>query len=142
MNLTKNFDFNEFTSSKTARILGIDNTIKDDKVYDNIRNLVVNILQPLRDNIGKPIYINSGFRCEKLNNTIGGVPTSQHLLGEAADIVVDNKEPFDVAKMILDLELPFDQLGLYDTFIHVSYSDKHRREIFYDISYDGKRNQI
>ena len=52
----------------------------------NIEALVTNVLDPLRDEYGKPIYVNSGYRCEKHNEAVGGVPRSQHLVGQAADI--------------------------------------------------------
>ena len=139
MNISDNFSYKEFEHSDTAIKLGIENKIKDDLIRENIISLVKNILQPLRDHLGKAVKINSGYRCLKLNKAVGGKPTSQHVMGQAADIVVDGISPYEVAKTIIDLELPFDQLGLYDNFIHVSYSYKNRRTIFYDKKYNDKR---
>ena len=73
----------------------------------------------------------------KLNAAIGGVPSSQHVMGQAADIVVEGKKPIEVAKMIVEMGLPYDQIGLYDTFVHVSVSSRQRNHIFYDKSYKG-----
>ena len=55
-------------------------------VGENIEALVENVLDPARERFGKPIYVNSGFRCAVHNKTVGGVKNSQHMKGEAADI--------------------------------------------------------
>ena len=133
--LSENFTYKEFEESETADKLGIDNTIKRDLIRNNIKELVFHILQPLRDKFDVPIHINSGYRCLKLNAAIGGVPSSQHVMGQAADIVVEGKKPIEIAKMIVEMGLPYDQIGLYDTFVHVSVSSRQRNQIFYDKSY-------
>lgn len=91
--ITENFTIEEMVNSSTATRLGIDNTPTSDQM-NNIVKLVHEILQPIRDEYKKPIIVTSGFRCEKLNTAVGGVKTSQHLMGEAADIrtVSDSKE--------------------------------------------------
>lgn len=127
----KFFSITEFERSDAARRAGIDNTAPDD-VKNNITLLVDNILDPLRQAWGKPIYVNSGYRCPKLNRAVGGVPTSQHVIGQAADIttgnILDNARLF---QMIQDLKLPYDQLINESDFIwlHISYSPRHRRQI-------------
>ena len=141
MYLSKNFTFDEFFRSETADRLGIDNSTDKALILNNIKDLVYNILQPLRNYLKCPIHINSGYRCIKLNNALGSKPTSQHCLGQAADIRVKGMTPKEVAIAILELGLPYDQLGLYDTFVHVSISDKDRRQIFYDKSYKGTKLQ-
>lgn len=135
--LSENFTYNEFEESEIADKLGIDNTIKRDSIRNNIKELVFHILQPLRDKFNVPIYINSGYRCLKLNAAVGGVPSSQHVIGQAADIIVEDKKPIEVAKMIIEMGLPYDQIGLYDDFVHVSISSRQRNHIFYDKSYKG-----
>ena len=92
----------------------------------NIEALVANVLDPLRDEYGKPIYVNSGYRCEKHNAAVGGVPKSQHMLGQAADISVKSeklkvKSELDELARIIVSQGRFDQLILYPTFLHVSY---------------------
>lgn len=129
----KYFTIKELIKSASATRLGFDN--KPNKQQErNLINLVDNILDPLREKYGKPIIVTSGFRSEKLNRAIGGVKTSQHLTGEAADIRTvedtpeENKKLFDLAQ---ELDLPFDQLineYNYD-WIHISYSNKNRKQI-------------
>ena len=110
MYLSKHFTLDELTKSATATRKGIDNT-PNEQALKNLQDLVVNVLEPLRVHYGRPIIITSGFRCEKLNKAVGGSPTSQHVLGQAADIRsvsdqrCDNKELFD---MIIEMGLPFD----------------------------------
>ena len=137
--LSENFTYKEFEESETADKLGIDNTIKRDLIRNNIKELVFHILQPLRDKFDVPIHINSGYRCLKLNAVVGGVPSSQHVMGQAADIVVEGKKPIEVAEMIVEMGLPYDQIGLYGTFVHVSVSSRQRGHIFYDKSYKGPK---
>ena len=128
----KYFTFNELTFSPTAKRKNIDNT-PDSTVKAKLTALVANILDPLREAYGKPIVVTSGYRCPKLNKAVGGVPKSQHLKGEAADIRTlsdkpsDNKKLFD---LIIKLNLPFDQLiDEYGyNWIHVSYSQSLNRK--------------
>lgn len=139
MKLSKNFDWKEFTKSDTAARKHIQNEITTFEVRDNIKALVDNLLQPLRDAWGGPLFINSGYRCPELNKAVGGVATSQHVLGMAADVGCSN--PYELAKLVKKLRLPFDQMGLYDTFVHLSYRDdgENRGQIFYSKNYKGKR---
>ena len=69
-------------------------------VIQNLQKLCVLVLQPLRDTVGAPVYINSGYRSKRLNAKVGGVPNSRHLLGKAADIHCDN---LAYAKVIFDI---------------------------------------
>lgn len=105
MQLTKNFSLEELTASSTAKAKNIDNTPLPVHI-GNLRELAIRILQPVRDIYGKPMTITSGYRCPALNKAVGGVATSQHLLGEAADIVVpDNKELFKLMKQLVENEV-------------------------------------
>ena len=70
------------------------------EVVQNLQRLCILVLQPLRDTLGAPVYINSGYRSKRLNAKVGGVPNSRHLLGKAADIHCDN---LDYAKVIFDI---------------------------------------
>ena len=90
---------------------------------ENLRALVDEVLDPLREAYGRPIRVNSGYRCPRLNALVGGTPNSQHMRGEAADIqpVVGNEGDLDELARILIANGKFDQLILYPTFIHVSY---------------------
>lgn len=138
MKLTEHFDLQEFTYSETAKRYGIKNKPKT-LIIDNIRTLCEEILEPLRLEIGKPIHISSGYRCLELNKKIGGVPTSQHCIGQACDFKIDGMTSYEIAEVVLELNLPFDQLILYPTFVHVSYSDRCRRQLLYNKTYKGKK---
>ncbi len=137
--ISKDFSYKEFEASAVADKKGICNVITSFDVRDSILALVKNVLQPLRDAWGKPLHINSGYRCEKLNAAVGGVPTSQHVKGEAADIAAEN--PVELARLAVKLGLPFDQMILYPTFVHFSHKLKgeQRGQILYNWRYKGER---
>ena len=129
----KYFSIAELTKSETANKRKINN--KPTKEVENCLNqLIDNILDPLREAYGQPIIVSSGYRCPELNKAVGGAKTSQHTLGQAADIHTEsnskesNKQLFELIKQ---LKLPFDQLiNEYNySWIHVSYSNRNRRQI-------------
>jgi uncharacterized protein YcbK (DUF882 family) len=113
MKLTKNFSRSEFDSK--------DGSVMPQDVLVNIQKLA-NQLQTLRDAIGNPITINSGYRSPSHNKRIGGVSNSQHVLGKASDIVVNGMPPKEVAKEIEKLISSCDMLqggiGIYRNFVH------------------------
>ncbi len=89
----------------------------------NVRALVDEVLDPVREKLGKAIVVNSGYRCPRHNAAVGGVRNSQHLRGEAADIVLVNGSGLrvqDLADAIKEHGV-FDQLIVYPGFVHVSY---------------------
>lgn len=118
--LSENFDLEEFTRSDKAKELGITNE-PGEKELAALRMLVSRTIQPLRDKLGVPIHVNSGYRCPELNKAVGGVPTSQHQKGEAADLSVDGKAA-DILEALENSNIPFDQAILYrkQNFLHVS----------------------
>ena len=132
----KYFTIQELTISNTAQRKCIDNT-PDQKAAAALTALVANVLDPLREAWGKPIVVNSGYRCPKLNRAVGGVARSQHTKGEAADIrTLSNRrwENEQLFKLIVQLKLPFDQLidehGY--SWIHVSYAEgRNRRQVLH-----------
>ena len=85
------FTLAELTRSDTAARLKIDNT-PNKAIIDNLQYDVDMVLDPLRRLYGRPIKINSGFRCSQLNKLVGGVPNSWHQLGNAADIHISSAE--------------------------------------------------
>lgn len=117
--ITENFSWEEFQRSSKAEELGIDNSIPDESIASQVRSLVVTVLQPLRSAFGKPLHINSGYRCPDLNKALKGAKNSQHTKGQAADIASDN--PRELAEHVLQEKLPFDQMILYNTFVHISH---------------------
>lgn len=129
----KYFTIKELCKSSTATAKGIDNS-PNSEIVKNLEQLIDNILDPLREKYGKPIKVNSGYRCPELNKAVGGSKTSQHMKGLAADITVgspkNNKILFDLIK---SMDLPFDQLidEKKLSWVHVSYSTKPRKQILY-----------
>lgn len=91
MNLSKNFTLSELTYSNAADCYNIENTPGRIEL-ENLKKLCNDILQPIRDKWGDSIYVNSGYRNPKVNRLVGGSSSSQHTLGQAADITVGSKE--------------------------------------------------
>ncbi len=122
MQLTINFSKKEFDSKDGAEM--------PSDVLPNVRELAQN-LQKLRDYLGKSITINSGYRSPKHNLSVGGSPSSQHLLGKAADIVVQGMSPIEIAQIIENLikkgVLKEGGIGIYDTFVHYDIRGKKAR---------------
>lgn len=125
MKISKNFSLEEITRSDTALRKGIDNTPVSEHIV-NLCALVHHVLQPLRDHYGKPVNISSGYRCKALNKAVGGVNNSQHMRGQAADIKIQGVTPTHIADYIAS-HLPYDQVIIYPTFVHVSYSIQANR---------------
>lgn len=88
---TKNFSYDELIASATAKRLGLDNT-PNEQEKEKLRQLAIDILQPIRDAWRSQIIINSAFRSEAVNKAVGGAKNSQHRLGEAADVTIGGKE--------------------------------------------------
>ena len=127
--LTKDFYLHEFTTSQTAARMG-KTIVAPPTVIANIEALCRYILQPLRDSIGVTITINSGYRPLWLNTAVGGSTTSQHVFGQAADIVASRHTPRELCEHIVEIDLPFDQLILeFDQWTHVSYAKNPRHQI-------------
>lgn len=128
------FKLIEFTASATARELDIDNTPTKDAI-ENIEALVSKVLDPLREAYGDEITVNSGYRCEVLNEAVGGRRNSQHKKGEAADITVGSKEGNKWLFNYILNYLPFDQLiDEYNySWVHVSVKADgcNRRDIIH-----------
>jgi zinc D-Ala-D-Ala carboxypeptidase len=126
--LSKNFSLSELTYSSTAVNKGIDNT-PTPEVIASLQILVDNVLQPIREQIGKPIKISSGYRSPAVNASVGGSTNSDHCRGQAADIEIAGMANGALAKWIKD-NLKFTQLilefytqGVPDSgWVHVSYN--------------------
>ena len=85
--------------------------------YDDIDPKLVDKLQQLRDTIGKPIVVTSGCRCKKYNSHIGGVISSPHLDGLAADIIVEGMTPVTLA--IIANRIDYIRIGIYEKHLHI-----------------------
>lgn len=125
----KHFTIDELCRSEKARQLGIENIPTNDRI-DSLSGLVENVLDPARGLLGKPITVNSGYRCPELNTAVGGAATSQHTRGEAADLTAGNREENKRLFEIIRDNLTFDQLINEHNYawIHVSYRKGNNRK--------------
>lgn len=129
MRLGKYFTLAELTRSTTASRLGIENYPASDHL-ENLKALVANVLDPLREAIGKPIIISSGYRNPEVNRRVGGVTTSQHATGQAADLTVKGMTPAQIIKVAKGRGIPYDQIiDEFGSWVHVSYGPRHRRQV-------------
>ncbi len=137
--ISLNFCYSDFTASKIAEGFRIANNLPSEYVKQNIHALVTLLLQPLRDACGHALKVNSGYRCKKLNDLVGGSTNSQHTKGQAADIASD--APIHLARIVIDRRLDFDQMILYPNFIHLSYTLEraNRKQILYSKDYYGPK---
>lgn len=129
----KYFTIKELCESSTAIQKRIDNT-PNSEIVSNLKQLVDQVLDPLRKRYGKPIKVNSGYRCEQLNKAVKGASNSQHLKGLAADITSGSAEQNKILfQLVQELNLPFDQLIDEKNFswIHVSVSNKPRKQVLH-----------
>lgn len=148
--LSKNYKLSEFTKSDTA---AKNNHIQvvPERLIPNIKALVNNVLQPINDYTRWRNFISSGYRDLLVNKLVGGSQTSQHLKGEASDnnfYEVDENgklvrwiTPIEVARVVIELNLPIDQMILYNNFVHLSHttSKENRKQKLYNVLYTGER---
>ncbi len=127
MNL--NFKISELIYSDIAIQHNINN-MPDINSLDNMLNLIVLCLQPIRNLIKKPMIITSGYRCQKVNSLAGGKMNSQHLKGEAVDFKISGMNPNQIINIIKNSNIEYDQLiNEYDSWVHISYQkDKNRKQ--------------
>lgn len=134
LNDTKYFKVDEFLRSETADKLGINNTPTDETIIDNI-NYSLTRLNEIRESYGKPIIISSGYRCQALNEAVGGVKDSKHQEGLAVDLKWDTK----LLEFITD-NMQFDKLirekSSKTRWIHIQFrrDRETERNLIYSIS--------
>lgn len=122
--LSKNFTLAELCVSQTAARRGLDNT-PPESVRKNLDKLCDYVLQPLRDKLGKPIVVTSGYRSPAVNAAIGGARNSAHMSGLAADIHVPGMTTAALMKKIKELKLPVDQvIDEFDNWVHVAVAEQ------------------
>lgn len=140
--LSKHFDLFTLCASETAEAQGWHNLPPAD-VIENLRALCSHVLDPLVDHFDLPVNVTSGYRHARLNAEIGGLAASQHITGQAADLMVGGLTAGYLARWIAE-NLEFDELILEKFapatdnwgWVHVSYStDKNRRKIS---TFDGQ----
>lgn len=131
----KYFTQQELMNSNTAKRLGIWNWTDDAQVWANLYALVDNVLDPAREKLGQPIYVNSGYRSKETNVAVGGAKNSAHCSGNAADIRAN-----DMLKLLNILKtMNYDQLIVYYvkgkmSWFHISYvTNRQNRQQFITI---------
>lgn len=130
--LQQNFRLIELVRSQTATRLGIDNTPTPEALA-NIRNTLAPGLQRVRNCLGAPMFISSGYRGPALNQAVRGSRNSQHSHGLAADFVADSfGTPKTVVRYLMQRsgEIRFDQLIWEGTWVHISFvADRPRSQV-------------
>lgn len=121
----------DLCKSSTAKRCNIEN-MPDSSSLVNLEALIEYIVKPIYDRFPNA-YVTSGYRCDKLNEKVGGVKGSQHTKGQAVDLVIvipgmTIKESIKELYWFIANDLPFDQLIIYPTFVHVSYRAVNRRQ--------------
>ncbi len=115
----KYFTIDELTSSATASRYGIVNIPNAEQVR-NLEYLATEVLDKARERLGMPIYVNSGYRCRKLNSQVGGAAKSYHMQGRAADLDTrngNNRRLYEILRTLPHTELLWEQGGRW---IHVA----------------------
>ena len=107
--LSPNFTLEELVFSQSATRLGIDNT-PDDATVGNLKTLCATLLEPARALLNVPLHIDSGYRSPALNAQVGGSPTSEHVLGCAADCIPISMSSKDAFDLLRASDLPYDQI--------------------------------
>ena len=117
MQLTEHFTLEELTTTDHREY-------KNEPSPSERTNLVrlANFLEQVKVALGgKPVMVNSAFRCKEVNDAVGSKDTSQHRLGCAADVRVPGMTPDQVVKAIMAADLPYDQLiREFDRWTHIS----------------------
>lgn len=137
MNLSKNFTLEELIKTSVKA----DNS-PTPEAKSALKELVENVLQPVRDILNEPLIITSGFRSSKVNKAVGEAGNSQHTKGEAADVECsNNKLLFDTIRN----KVVFDQLiweygdDNAPAWVHVSYKTQgNRKEVLRAYKTNGK----
>jgi len=135
--LSEHFTLDELTTSQTAIQRNIKNS-PNKKELANLRRLCRTILEPFRALVG-PLHVSSGFRSEALNRITGGVPNSQHRLGQAADLLPIKTELKTAYLKLCDSKISFDQaIFEFGRWIHVSWAQKPRGQKLVAFKQAGK----
>ena len=142
MKLTAHFDLSEFTRSESAKREGLDNTPTSEHL-ENLKILCEKVLEPIRLKYGS-INISSGYRGKMLNHFIGGSVNSDHCVGRAADIDMDdvgtgvtNKEIFNYIKDNLEFDQLINEFNY--AWVHVGYRQgANRKQVLKAVKEKGK----
>lgn len=127
--MSKYFTLNEMIKSRTAKEYNINNTPTDSRIISNIE-YTMDRMDAIRELWGSPIYVNSGYRCDKLNKKVGGSATSFHRKGLAMDITTHNretnKELFNLIRAKFQFDLLIDEQDY--SWIHIQFKRDKKEE--------------
>jgi len=144
IDISTHITWKEATHSETAESLGINNE-PGKSALKAMQYVANNVFEPARNHFGKPIRVSSFFRCRELNKAIGGSKSSQHVHGEAIDMVAigfTNKELFDFIRQrgIFDqLIAEFPDENEEPKWVHVSLKmQNNRKQVMYSAKINGK----
>ena len=134
LQLSPDFTLRELTATQ----VNLPN-VPDAREIERLRALALRILQPPRDAVGVPVHVSSGFRSAAVNQAVGGARSSQHRLGEAADIHGVGITSLSLSRRVVALDLLFDQLiDEFGRWVHLSQGPRHRRQILTAVIRDGR----
>lgn len=132
------FTLAELTASETAARHKINNS-PSAEIIGNLQYGVDMVLDPLRRLYGKPIKINSGYRCGELNKIVGGVPNSWHQYGNAADIHINNVEEAEVIfrwlKMLPSVDTALFEHSKTAQWLHVQWNKTRTPRHHYNFNF-------
>lgn len=124
MNLSDHFTLGEMTRTSHQEIQDEPNP----KALRNLKRLCIHFLEPIREVLGCPVQISSGYRSFMVNKAVGGVPTSAHRFGRAADFSTKDQDVSSAFEILRHTDLPFDQL-IYEirggsSWIHLGIAEE------------------
>lgn len=127
MKLSKYFSLEEMVQSQTAVRRGLDNTPPED-IKTNLA-LTCNLADEVRELLGVPVLVSSGYRSPAVNAAVGGSPRSAHMSGYALDFIAPGYgTPEDIVTAIHKSKINFDQIIMEGTWVHLSFAPAMRRE--------------
>lgn len=136
-NLVPHFTFFELCKTSVVKYQKL-NLLKAQEQMGKMY-MLAGFAERVREIIGKPLIITSGYRCPELNKAVGGAFTSQHVFGEAIDIVVKGMSTKDVFNRIVTSDLKYNQIIIErnksgSQWVHVSIGGYKQK-----LQFDGKQ---
>ncbi len=137
MNLTPHFTIEELAGTSVEKYKEL-NLLKAQEQIGKMY-MLAGFAERVREIVGKPLIITSGYRCPELNKAIGGALTSQHIFCEAIDFVVKGLRPEDVFNRIVTSDLKYNQIIIErnskgSQWVHVSIGAYKQK-----LKFDGKQ---
>ena len=126
--LSKYFTYDELTFSEIAKRLKYNNDPSTDVL--KVLTHTAQQLDRVRELLGCPVIVNSGYRSLAVNRAIGSSGNSQHVKGEAVDFKTTEHTPRRIVELIKQSAIEYDQLILeFDSWVHISFSSRNRKQM-------------